>query len=132
MILHSACERIGGKQEESRIWLGLLQSLRYSLPCPRCKQHYTAYMSETPLGPITRENIRRWLYLLHEQVNGRTDKPSFSPDLSQYEGPFHFTKHFAVVQEHMLMSVREGVSAYTDVQRTLRFLKEMKCFYDFF
>lgn len=133
MILHSACERINSKNEESRIWIGLLQSLRYSLPCPQCKRHYTAYMKGVPFGLITKENIRRWLYLLHEQVNGRTDKPSFSPNqLEQYEQPFHFTKYYAIVQHHMLMSVRQGVSAHSDVQRTLRFLTEMKCFYDFF
>ena len=101
MILHSSCERIGSMNikrlplEESRIWFGLLQSLRYSLPCPQCKKHYTSYYSSNPLSTFNREFIRNWLYVLHCQVNNRTEKQNTVtidkiPEL--YGQPFNFSK----------------------------------------
>jgi hypothetical protein len=137
MILHSACEQIGSQtlkklpQEESRIWIGLLQSLRYSLPCPQCKKHYTAYFNQTPIRSIQKDNIRTWLFNLHNNVNQRIGKKIFE-DLSQYKSSFYFTEYYKLIQAHMLMAVRQGTCSHPDVQRTIRFLLEMKCFYDFF
>ena len=139
LILHSACERIGVHnmkklpQEESRIWLGLLQRLRYSLPCPQCKKHYNAFFSGNPIIVITRDSVRRWLFHLHNQVNQRLEKPAFSEEsLPQYEAIFNFSQQYDIVQGQMLAAVRQGWSTYDDVQQTLRILTEMKCFYDFF
>ena len=138
-ILHSACEQIGSQQhkklpqEESRIWIGLLQSLRYSLPCPQCKKHYTAYWNAHPIRSLTKENIRTWLFQLHNEVNQRTGKESFPIEkYTEYEPLFHFTEYFTLVQQHMTLAIRQGTCSHTDIQRTIRFLIEMKCFYDFF
>jgi len=137
-ILHTACEQIGAHhmkklpQEESRIWLGLLQSLRYSLPCPQCKKHYTTFFSDKPIAVITRESVRRWLFHLHNQVNQRLEKPSFpETSLAQYQTLFNFSHQYEIIQGQMIAAVRQGWSSHEDVQRTLRFLMEMKCFYDF-
>ena len=137
-ILHTACEQIGVHdikklpQEESRIWLGLLQSLRYSLPCPQCKKHYTTFFTDKPIAIITRESVRRWLYHLHNQVNQRLEKLSFpETSLAQYQTLFNFSHQYEIIQGQMFAAVRQGWSSHEDVQRTLRFLMEMKCFYDF-
>ena len=140
LILHSACERIGSQNlkrlplEEARIWFGLLNSLRYSLPCPQCKKHYTLYSNQTPIIQVTKEVIRRWLFNLHDQVNQRTQKESipYESIALQYQALFNFTEHFKIVTDHMLAAVRRGASISNDVQRTIRFFTEMKCFYDFF
>jgi len=139
MILHSSCERIGSMNvkrlplEESRIWFGLLQSLRYSLPCPQCKKHYTTYSSQTPIMSVKKDIIRRWLFNLHDEINQRTQKSSIPfEELTRYEQPFNFTEHYNILHHHMIASVRRGWSTHNDVQRTVRFLTEMKCFYDFF
>ena len=140
LILHSACERIGSQHlkrlplEEARLWFGLLNSLRYSLPCPQCKKHYIIYSNETPIMQVTKETIRRWLFNLHDQVNQRNQKESIPYDTitSQYEVPFNFTVHFKNVLDHMILAVRRGVCIHNDVQRTIRLFTEMKCFYDFF
>lgn len=135
MILHNVCEQIGSQQlkklpqEESRIWLGLLQSLRYSLPCPQCKKHYTAFLNQSPIRSV--KDIRRWLFTLHNQVNQRLGKASYlEEELEIYKGPFYFTGCYQIVHEHMIMAVRQGVCSHADIQRTVRFLIEMKCFYD--
>lgn len=141
MILHSSAERIGIPklsrlpQEESRIWSALLASLRFSLPCPQCKKHYTDYFSSTPITIINSINIRQWLYNLHCQVNSRTGKPNAItieqiPEL--YNKPFNFTAHFSIVVEQMHKAVRVGWCSRNDIQRTIRLFEELKRFYDFF
>ncbi len=140
-ILHSATEKIGSinlkrlPQEETRIWLGLLSSLRYSLPCPLCKKHYTQYFSTVPITVITKENIREWLFNLHSQVNTRTNKNN-NITIDElpliYSKPFCFTHHFNILSEQMLLSLKSNWSKREDVQRTIRFLQELKRLYDFF
>ncbi len=141
MILHSSAERIGIPklsrlpQEESRIWTTILASLRYSLPCPQCKKHYTEYFASNPIISVDPTFIRSWLYNLHCQVNTRTGKPNTItieklPEL--YNKPFNFTHHFNIVVQEMQKSVRVGWCSRTDIQRTIRLFEELKRFYDFF
>jgi len=90
-------------------------------------------MSTHPIVRIQKDIIRTWLFQLHEQVNQRLSKPSFPVEsLTTYEAPFHFTQHVVILHEQMLAAVRQGWSSIEDVQQTIRFLMEMKCFYDFF
>ena len=141
MILHSSAERIGTKnlnrlpQEESRLWINLLGSLRYSLPCPLCKKHYTAYFSTVPIISITQLFIRGWLYNLHNQVNNQTGKPNTISieDIPEiYSKPFNFTAHYDIIIEQMNRALRVGWCTRNDIQRTIRHFQEFKRFYDFF
>jgi hypothetical protein len=141
IILHSSAERIGSQhlkrlpQEESRIWGGLLSSLRYSLPCPLCKKHFTEYGASHPLHTITKEAVRTWLFQLHSEINTKLQRTNAITleDISELYGkPFHFSKHCKVVEQHMGYAVRIGWSSRNDNIRTLRFLEELKRFYDFF
>jgi len=140
-LLHFSAERIGTlslhrlPQEESRIWLGLLGSFRYSLPCPLCKKHYSSYFSSANLASFTKENIRKWLFDLHERVNAHTNKPytitlEHIPEI--YGEPFQFTKYSAVVIKHMTLAIQRGWCTHADIQRTTRALEELRRFYDFF
>ena len=140
-ILHYAAERIGTRvlerlpQEEIRIWTNLLGSLRYSLPCPLCKKHYTDYFSSHPIYAITKEDIRNWLYQLHSHINQQTGKqsnPSLEEVIERYSQPFQYTKYYPVVEKQMIQGVRFGRCARVDLQRTIRCMEEMKRFYEFF
>lgn len=141
MILHSSAERMGQgtskmqQYDEIRIWSGLLSSLRYSLPCPACKKHFNEYYDSHPLSEYTRPVLRRWLFDLHQQVNSRTNKasPYTIEDLPAiYGNPYHFSKHAGVVQHHMKLAVFHKWCDRNDVQRTVRFLEEMKRLYELF
>ena len=140
IILHSAAEKIGSKQlkrlpqEESRIWTALLSSLRYSLPCPQCKKHYSDYILSTPITSITQPFIRKWIYNLHNQVNNRTGKISISIDQIPeiYSKPFNFSAHFSIIIEQMQKAVRINWSSRNDIQKSIRLFEELKRFYDFF
>jgi hypothetical protein len=132
IILHSLAERIkGNSSEENRLWTGLLSSLRYSLPCPQCKKHYSDYYTANQVSSIT--DIRIWLYNLHSQVNNRLDKPNSAIEqLSEYSKPFHFTRHYSFLYTHMLYALRLGWCTHVDSKRTIRFLNEIKYYYDLF
>jgi hypothetical protein len=141
MILHSCAERIGNSpvkrlpQEESRIWSGLLASLRFSLPCPQCKKHYIEYFSNNSIPTISKESLRLWIFNLHNQVNSRIEKPNIITidKISEiYSKPFNFGYHFGIVYEHMTRALRIGWSNRDDIQRSLRLFNEMKRFYDLF
>jgi hypothetical protein len=141
LILHSAAERIGVNhlkrlpQEESRIWSNLLSSLRYSLPCPQCKKHYTSYYGSYPLSTFNREFIRNWLYVLHCHVNDRTEKQntvSIDKIPEIYGQPFNFSEQFGIVSKEMVKALRMGWSSREDIQRSVRCFEELKRFYDFF
>ena len=140
-LLHSSAERIGSKafkrlpQEESRIWSQLLRSLRFSLPCPQCKQHYLSYCGEYPLSSFSKEEVRIWLYRLHEAVNHRLVKPdtlSLTEVEERYAVPFCFSEAMGIVASQMRVGIQRGWCVREDVIRTLRHLEEMKRFYDFF
>ena len=140
-ILHCSAERVGSQslkrlpQEESRIWAGLLSSLRYTLPCPLCKKHYTLFSSSHPLATIHRDTVRKWLFDLHQNANQHTDKQvaiTLEELPSIYGKPFHFSKHLSTVQQHMSYALRLGWITRADLVRTLRFFEELKRFYDFF
>lgn len=145
MILHSSAERIGTKSlrrlphEEARLWINLLSSLRFTLPCPLCKKHYSDYFQDHPLLQVTREAVREWLGRLHHAVNRRLhvnapmeDEWSITRLEEVYSAPFHFSKHWAVVAQQMMQAFRGGWIKREDLQKTVRAMEELKRFYDFF
>ncbi len=140
MILHSSAERIGSSanrlpNEEWRMWHGLLNSLRYSLPCPQCKKHYNDYYAKTPIVSFNKENVRTWLFQLHQQINYSNKKyEDYTIDNveEQYKKPFCFSKHIGAVRSQMIKGIHLQWTTRVDIQRTLRIFEEMKRFYDFF
>ena len=136
LILHSLAERIGSKHhpripmEETHVWNGLLSSLRYSLPCPKCKKHYSNYYLSNPISSIA--EIRLWLYNLHSRVNDITGKQSITIEqLSElYSKDFNFSYHYSFIFEQMNNALRVGWCSRNDIQRTFRFLNEIQLFYE--
>lgn len=140
-ILHSTAEWIGTKklhrlpQEEMRIWIGLLNSLRYSLPCPHCKKHYTSYLSSKPIVSFDKDTIRLWLFDLHQEVNQRNQKNTditYESLSNHYGESFHYTYYLKIVMAQMMKSLQVGWSTRNDIQRSIRFFEELKRFYDFY
>lgn len=136
IILHSLAEKIGTTKnllsEETRLWSGFLSSLRYSLPCPQCKKHYTKYYIDNKISSIS--DIRMWLYNLHNDVNMKTDKKNITIDeISElYNKPFHFSHHFSIILNQMVHSLKIGWNTHDDIQRTIRLSNQIKYFYDLF
>lgn len=64
--------------DELAAWTKILTLLQVVLPCAACRTHYTEYFkAHFNLNLLTSEergeNIRRWLWELHEDVNRRRE-----------------------------------------------------------
>jgi len=90
-ILHGSAERAGTtpfvmyQADEVRLWINLLKQTAKILPCPTCSEHYRLYLAENPVDVLKqmdystiRDWIRRWLWILHNEVNQSFGKPVFS------------------------------------------------------
>ena len=138
LILHSSAERIGTTSkynlpyEETRIWMGLLNSLRYSLPCPLCKKHYASYLLSKPIYSVDKASISTWLFQLHTAVNNKLGKenPMTMEQLSEYYSKeFDYNYCYKIIETQMIISLRVNISQRVDVLRTLRYLKELHLLY---
>lgn len=54
--------------------------IQYILPCPICKQHYKLNLKENPIQLDSRDNLVRWLVLIHNKVNQKNNKRMWSLD----------------------------------------------------
>lgn len=81
-----------------------------------------------------KEGMRIWLYRLHSDVNQRLEKPdlSLTEVEEQASAPFCFSEAVEILSGSMRVGIQRGVCTREDVIRTLRYLEEMKRFYDFF
>ena len=78
-ILHTLAERLGRQahpiliQDEARLWGQLLLQTNTILPCKLCQAHYKEWRTKHSLegirGTYLRDESRRWLWALHENVN---------------------------------------------------------------
>jgi hypothetical protein len=53
------------------------ESLTRLIPCPTCRNHYTAYLKEMPISSSldNRTDLFRWTINLHNKVNKLLNKP---------------------------------------------------------
>lgn len=81
-MLHSITESLGKQTnsmlstDEAHEIVFLLRDLEKIMPCALCRKHYNVWRKDHPLeklaalrGPSLREEVRKWLYDLHENVN---------------------------------------------------------------
>ena len=57
-----------------------LDSLRDLIPCPECKMHYAQTMEENPPALGNRPGFAKWVVGLHNAVNGRLKRRTWSPE----------------------------------------------------
>jgi len=84
-ILHGFAEHSGHNEDERQHWIFLLEGLPKIVPCPECSKHITVWLRSHPvsiLRKIPMTGFYDWttgyLFELHEEVNRRLGKPSFS------------------------------------------------------
>jgi hypothetical protein len=140
-ILHSLAERIYLPdlplqiKEQRRLWVGLLSSLRLSLPCPLCRKHYTEYYNmhfpDTYMHNDFNQYVRYWLYQLHSDVNMRLSKQNIPIDtLTDTYGKYNNYHHdLNIVISQMSSGIRAGWINRDDLTRAHRFLRQLFAFY---
>ncbi len=83
-FLHIAAQHCIPSVRRLGIWQEMLGVLATGLPCPECREHYTAWLAANPLyvddstglpGPI-----QAWILALHNQVSQRKGAPEWTPE----------------------------------------------------
>lgn len=82
-LFHTLAHKI--KDEEFiNIKIELLESIKSicrNLPCPTCSQHATEYLQRLNYNSIkNKEDLKRFLFIFHNDVNLRKNMPLFSID----------------------------------------------------
>ena len=67
-------------EQERQAAIDFFESLRYTIPCPICKQHYSDNITESPVrnAVVSKQALIRWLFNIHNKVNIQLNKPQLS------------------------------------------------------
>ena len=89
-LLHAFAERAGKQmnknlqKDEMRLWIHILEGLKYILPCDICRAHYSEWLTTHPVEVLltmdyigTNYWISNYLWSLHNTINEGNDKPIF-------------------------------------------------------
>ena len=112
-VLHGLAEYAGKspeffKYEEVTAWLTILKQLQFIIPCTDCRQHYTAYYKANPLTKDNIiQNIRIWLFNLHNDVNKRKEVDIFLlENLSESYPPCIIKPHIIALKIKMELVIQ--------------------------
>ena len=117
-LLHALAERAGSaplpglQGDEKRAWKIIITTLPKALACEDCRLHLTAYIASNPVSipdkySDVRNYIRTYLFNLHESVNARLKKPSFSAaDLTMVYNGINLRHSFEVVNVIVKRSIQ--------------------------
>ena len=94
-------------------------SLRYVLPCVKCRVEYDNYLKINPLNEndmSTRDNLFKWVYNVHKSVSTRLEKKTI-PSLEASKRHFFITSSNAIVlpvrpRPTILAIKRQGISRF--------------------
>lgn len=79
--------------DEHKAAKAFFKSLRELIPCESCRLHYGEYLDRHPLKADNREQLARWVYDLHSDVNRRRGAPNvpYAEVVRDYTGMNHET-----------------------------------------
>lgn len=106
-------------QRDKDNYTAFLKSFAKVIPCDVCRVHYTRNLKENPPRLDNRKELFQWLVDLHNEVNGRTGKRTWTYDevLKLYEDKY---------QKKLELTSEENGS----VQSSLRSVaKKIYCFW---
>lgn len=68
--------------EEKAGATAFFNSLQTMIPCPLCREHYVAFLKESPVESAvhSRDALIVWAFMLHNKVNRRLGKREYSWD----------------------------------------------------
>jgi hypothetical protein len=119
--------------EEKRLWYGLLNCLKLSLPCPLCKKHYIAYFNSNPitLANINLSYIAEWIFNFHNAVNIRNNASAITIDKLPitYSDASNLRYSYNILHIHLKRAITLQWISRDDCNKLLRFLTELLIFY---
>lgn len=110
-FFHCLVEKIKPEKFDT-IGIQVFQTIKkicYTLPCPDCSMHATHFLSKVRVQNIkTKENLKYVLYVFHNSVNKRKNKPPY---------PYSYLEKYA------RMSLIGTFNPFTDVYKTKNNMK---------
>lgn len=75
--------------EERKTYIDFFNTIQNVIPCPGCGVHYKNYLARNPIKAETRNDLSKWVYDLHSEVNERNNKPNLSyEEVTKYYAGF--------------------------------------------
>ena len=121
-VLHTIAEQVGKNKppfmqaDEVSRWIVFMKTVGGSLPCAVCREHYQAALKKYPLadlatlrGPAFRTAAKRWVWGIHQDVNGRKNVVGITYE--DLEEKYKYTSDFSATVEALIKELKEGVSA---------------------
>lgn len=82
--------------------LNFIRGISSVLPCPKCSEHATEYMTRVNFSSIqTKAQLKSFLYAFHNTVNGRKEEPIMLPE--EADEKYRLAKTIAIIRNFTMM-----------------------------
>lgn len=65
-------------EEDKNNYRVFFESLKNTIPCPKCREHYSENLKQKPIQLNTRDELIQWVIDIHNEVNEKNSKKIYS------------------------------------------------------
>jgi mitochondrial FAD-linked sulfhydryl oxidase len=65
-------------EEDKNNYRVFFESLKNTIPCPKCREHYSENLKQNPIQLNSRDELIQWVIDIHNEVNEKNSKKIYS------------------------------------------------------
>ena len=65
-------------EEDKNNYRVFFESLKNTIPCPKCREHYSENLKQKPIQLNSRDELIQWVIDIHNKVNEKNSKKIYS------------------------------------------------------
>ena len=65
-------------EEDKNNYRVFFESLKNTIPCPKCREHYSENFKQNPIQLNSRDELIQWVIDIHNEVNEKNSKKIYS------------------------------------------------------
>jgi hypothetical protein len=65
-------------EEDKNNYRVFFESLKNTIPCPKCREHYSENLKQKPIQLNSRDELIQWVIDIHNEVNEKNSKKIYS------------------------------------------------------
>ena len=65
-------------EEDKNNYKVFFESLKNTIPCPKCREHYSENLKQKPIQLNSRDELIQWVIDIHNEVNEKNSKKIYS------------------------------------------------------
>ena len=65
-------------EEDKNNYKVFFESLKNTIPCPKCREHYSENLKQKPIQLNSRDELIQWVIDIHNEVNKKNSKKIYS------------------------------------------------------